>query len=122
MTDQTRRAAARAAKQDPSDGLALARAEAEHARTGHDSELAWVRSFVGQAVSIEGARINYMGTLVAVFTGPTGGLSSLLIDGSRTAWARVNATPGGDWVQPLGECLVPWSYVHAMSRMPEVWK
>lgn len=121
-SDQRKRAAQRAAQNDPSDLLAQAAAEAEHARGGHDSELAWVRAFVGQDVAIEGARMNYMGRLLAVYTGPTGGLSSLLLNGSRTVWARAEQRPGADYVQPMGEILVPWSYVHAISRMPAAWR
>jgi hypothetical protein len=120
-TDTRRRAAERAAKTDPTDALAVARAEAEHHRAGNP-ELAWVLGLVGDVVSIEGARINYLGKLVAVNVGPMGGISSLLIDGARSVWARAGQKPGADYVQEFGEMLVPWAYVHHLTRAPKAWR
>lgn len=119
-TDTRRRAAERAAKTDPTDPMHQARLEAEHARSG-DPELAWVRELIGATVSIEGARINYVGRLVAVHQGPTGAISSLLVDGARTVWARASQAPSPDYVQEFGEMLVPWAYVHHLTRAPKAW-
>lgn len=119
--DERRRKAERALAADPSDPMNQARLEAEHFRQGGDSELAWVRGLLDKVVSVEGARINYLGKLVAVNTGPTGAISSLLLDGKRNVWAQAGYAPPADFVQEFGEMLVPWSYVHHLTLAPRAW-
>lgn len=119
-SDERRRKAERALAANPGDPMNQARLEAEHSRGG-DPELAWVRGLLDKVVSVEGARINYLGRLLAVNTGPTGAISSLLIDGKRNVWAQAGRSPPADYMQEFGEMLVPWSYVHHLTLAPSAW-
>lgn len=119
-TDERRRAAQRAAQADPTDPLAVARAEVEHARS-EQTEADWIReTLLGRWVLIEGARMNYRGLLAKLFyDGATGAVRSLLLaDGRRVTHWR---SSGPEHEERLGEILVPASYVHAINLQPARW-
>lgn len=113
-SDERRREAERAARQDPSDPAAQAAVQVEAARQGLTSH-AFVWALLGKQVFIEGARMNYRGELLEVVMGPLGEVGALLLRGSRLV--GFNAAQVTSEIQ-LGEVLVPWQYVHAVSVSP----
>lgn len=79
-TDERKRKAQRDAQRDPTDPLLQAQAGAEAARSGEETEVAFLRAHVGQWIYFETVRINYRGLLRRVCADALGNPTSLIVD------------------------------------------
>ena len=118
-TDERRRKAQRAASMDPTDTLAVARAESEAAHAG-GTDADWLRGLVGKWAFVEGARMNYRGHVKAIFVGATGAPTGILFGNARRV-THFTSAGGPQHEEPLGDWLLPYTYVHGICEQPKGW-
>ena len=110
MSDEKRRKAEHDARKGDPD--ALARAEADRRRSGH-GVAGFLDELVGQAIYVEGVRINYRGTLREVLYHADGAPAGLVLAPCQRVSYFGKGGPGDGYTYTLTEPrLVRYEVVH----------
>ncbi len=126
MSDQARREAQRKLAQDQGDEAAQRQVARAEARSGHVTRVERLRRFVGRWVYVEGARMNYIGCLVAVTETYTGDPAELLLERLFRVgdWNADGPNDQHCYEMPTEEGLpafLPWCAVDELNLCPAEW-
>lgn len=104
------------------DQEAAARLARDRNRVG-EGRVSLLRRYVGRVVYIEGARMNYLGTLSGVTAGADGGPAELLFSALTRVgdWGRNGPNQAHCQDMPASEelpAMVPWAAVDQFSLSP----
>ena len=91
----------------------------QHACVGLEAE---TRALLGEWIYVEGARMNYRGLFVDLHVSPSGDLLAVVLDPAyRLGWWNKDKPLDGFHFRISGRCIVPWDFVHAISKQFEHW-
>ena len=124
-TDTDRRELQRKLAADPDDQRSAHKLARLESRIG-EGRLAFLRRFCGQFIYLEGARMNYLGTLMDVTGSPSGDPSELLFSRLQRVgdWGREGPDESRTMELPASEDhpqVVPWHSVDQFGLAPGGW-